>query len=84
MRSLAHAYRKNIEYEKRFTLIGVGGVFSAEDAYRKIKLGANLVELITGMIYRGPQLIGEINYGLAEFLKRDGHSRIGEVTGKGI
>ena len=48
----------------KLKIIGVGGVFSYEDAYNKIKLGASLVGLITGMIYNGPQLIGQINVGL--------------------
>src|SRR3989344_4664196 len=48
-------------FGKKLTIIGCGGVFSAEDAYTKIKLGASLVQLITGMIYEGPQLIGQIN-----------------------
>ena len=78
---LSHVYKRNLEHSKRFTLIGVGGIFSAEDAYRKIKIGANLVELITGMIYQGPQLIGEINYGLARLLEMDGYSNISEAVG---
>jgi dihydroorotate dehydrogenase subfamily 2 len=49
-------------YRKRFTIIGTGGIFSGPDAAEKMKLGADLVQLITGMIYQGPQLIGEINY----------------------
>lgn len=81
--SLSYAYKKNLDYGKRFVLIGVGGIFSAEDAYRKIRAGANLVELITGMIYQGPQLIGEINHGLAELLERDGFSSIGDAVGSG-
>ncbi len=68
----------------KFILIGTGGVFSAEDAYKKIKLGANLVQLITGMIYQGPQLIGDINYNLVKLLEKDGFSNIGEAVGKGI
>ena len=47
-------------------IVGVGGIFSADDAYEKIKRGASLVQLITGMIYEGPQLIGEINRKLTE------------------
>ena len=62
-------------------IIGVGGIFSAEDAYRKIRKGASLVELITGMIYEGPQLIGEINRGLVRLLKRDGFSNVAEAIG---
>lgn len=65
----------------RYIIIGVGGIFSAEDAYEKIKLGANLVQLITGMIYRGPGLIGEINYGLVKLLEKDGYKNISEAVG---
>lgn len=73
--------RTYIEYGQRFTIIGVGGVFSAEDAYTKIRLGASLVELITGMIFEGPQLIGQINQGLVKLLERDGYQRISEAVG---
>lgn len=66
---------------KRFVLIGCGGVFTAEDAYRKIKNGASLVQLITGMIYEGPQLIGELNKGLVQLLKRDGYVSIKDAIG---
>ena len=66
---------------KTFTLVGCGGVFSAGDAYRKIRLGASLIQLITGMIYEGPQLIGQINQGLAELLRRDGFNSISEAVG---
>ena len=75
---LAHIYRR---HGKRFVLIGSGGVFSAEDAYRKIRLGASVIQLITGMIFEGPQLIGQINKGLAELLKRDGFNNVSEAVG---
>lgn len=75
---IRNTYRK---YGDRFTIIGVGGVFSAEDAYTKIRLGATLVELITGMIFEGPQLIGQINYGLAQLLERDGFTNVREAIG---
>lgn len=65
----------------QFVLIGVGGIFSAADAYKKIRLGASLVQLITGMIYRGPQLISEINSGLVQQLRRDGFKNISEAVG---
>ncbi len=48
-------------FKSRFTIIGTGGVFSPTDAQTKIALGADLIQLITGMVYQGPQLIGEIN-----------------------
>jgi dihydroorotate dehydrogenase (fumarate) len=69
------------QYGKRFTIIGVGGIFSVEDAYTKIKLGASLVELITGLIFEGPQLIGQINEGLVQLLKGDGYEHISQAIG---
>ncbi len=75
---IKQTYRK---YGERFVIIGVGGVFSAEDAYAKIKLGATLVELITGMIFEGPQLVGQINKGLVRLLERDGYKNIREAIG---
>jgi dihydroorotate dehydrogenase len=51
-------------FAKRFTIIGCGGIFSTQDAQTKLDLGADLVQLITGMIYQGPQLIVEINRSL--------------------
>ena len=80
-KQIAYLYEK---YGKEFVIIGCGGVFSAEDAYRKIKLGASLIQLITGMIFEGPQLIGEINAGLVKLLKQDGYKNISEAVGKGI
>ncbi len=71
-------------YGERLTIIGVGGIFSAEDAYRKICLGANLVELITGMIFEGPQLIGQINRDIVSLLKADGFGNISEAVGSRI
>ena len=76
--TLARVYRRAGE---RFVLVGCGGVFNAEDAYRKIRLGASLVQMITGMIFEGPQVISEINQGLVELLKRDGFNSIAEARG---
>ncbi|MDP1688654.1 MAG: quinone-dependent dihydroorotate dehydrogenase [bacterium] len=77
--ALRFAYR---QYHDRFVLVGVGGVFTAEDAYLKIQYGASLVQLITGMIFMGPQQIGTINSGLVELLKKDGYKNIKEAVGK--
>ncbi len=75
-----------IEYMYRKTrgtcvIMGVGGIFCAADAYKKIRLGASVVQLITGMIYEGPQLIGQINKELAQFLETDGFKNISEAVG---
>lgn len=69
------------KYKKRFVIVGCGGVFNAKDAYEKIKRGASLVQLITGMIYEGPQLIADIHIGLVELLKRDRYENISEAIG---
>lgn len=53
-------------FGSRFTIIGTGGIFSGTDAQVKIDLGADLIQLITGMIFTGPQVIGEINLELAK------------------
>lgn len=75
---LAHVYRRT---GGRRPLIGVGGVFTADDAYRKIRLGASLVGLITGMIFRGPSVVSEIKRGLVALLERDGLTSIGQAVG---
>lgn len=49
---------------KAFPIIGVGGIHSAQDALEKLEAGASLVQLYTGFIYEGPQLIKEINKAL--------------------
>jgi len=75
---IAHIYRR---HKDRFVIVGVGGIFSAEDAYKKIRLGASLVQLITGMIFEGPHIVSEVNRGLVKLLKRDGFANINEVIG---
>ncbi len=72
------AYR---EYSDRFVIIGCGGVFTAEDAYRKIRYGATLVQMITGMIFEGPQRISQINHELVDMMKEDGFENISEAVG---
>ncbi len=67
---------------KEFTLIGCGGIFTAADAYYKILHGASLLQMITGMIYQGPQQISEINRGLVKLLKRDGFDNIAQAVGQ--
>lgn len=54
------------QFGNRFTIIGTGGIFSPSDAKEKIRLGADLIQLISGMIFEGPQLMGLINFKLEE------------------
>ncbi|MCD5390015.1 MAG: quinone-dependent dihydroorotate dehydrogenase [Candidatus Pacebacteria bacterium] len=69
------------EFGTEIKIIGVGGIFSAEDAYEKIKRGASLVQLITGIVFEGPSLIGNINKKLVQLLKNDGYTNINEAIG---
>ncbi len=65
----------------KIPLIGVGGIFTAEDAWEKICAGASLVQLYTGFIYRGPGIVAEINRGLLKIIEREGISSLDEAVG---
>jgi dihydroorotate dehydrogenase len=67
--------------EGRMPIIGVGGIFSATDAWDRICAGANLVQLYTGFVYGGPAIVKRINLGIAERLDRTGARSIAEVVG---
>ncbi|MBN9552065.1 MAG: dihydroorotate dehydrogenase (quinone), partial [Alphaproteobacteria bacterium] len=64
-------------------IIGVGGVDSAEAALEKIRAGADLVQLYTGMIYAGPALPGRIVAGMARFAERERLKSIRELRDTG-
>lgn len=76
---IKYIYKKT---QGKFIIIGCGGVFSAEDAYKKIKLGASLIQMITGMVFEGPQVISQINQGLVRLLCADGYTNISQAIGK--
>jgi dihydroorotate dehydrogenase len=78
---LAEAFKLS---KGKLTLIGVGGVASAEQAYQKILNGASLVQLYTGLIYEGPGLVSDISKGLADLLLEGGFTSVSEAVGKGI
>ena len=69
------------QYGQKLLIIGIGGVMSAEDAYEKIRAGASLVALITGLMFEGPQLVGDINAGLVKLLEQDGYATIADAVG---
>lgn len=75
---IRHIYRRT---SGKYILIGLGGVFTAEDAYEKIKAGASLVQIITGLIYGGPTVVKKINEGLVKLLARDGYKNVNEAVG---
>jgi dihydroorotate dehydrogenase len=65
----------------RLTIVGCGGVLSAEDAYRKIRAGASLVQVYTGLIYGGPGFVRALHAGLLRLLARDGFRSVAEAIG---
>jgi len=65
----------------KLPIIGSGGIFTADDAYDKIRAGASLVEVYTALIYRGPGVAKSIQSGLLKRLKQDGFSRITQAIG---
>ena len=65
----------------KIPIVGVGGIFSAEDAWEKICAGASLIQLYTGFIYRGPGIAREINQGLETILKREGFANLDAAVG---
>ncbi|MBS7809495.1 quinone-dependent dihydroorotate dehydrogenase [Roseococcus pinisoli] len=75
---LARAYRIA---DGRLVLIGAGGVSSGEQAYRKIRAGASLVQLYSAFAYGGPALIGRIKRELSALLARDGFPSVADAVG---
>jgi len=65
----------------RVPLVGVGGIACAEDAYRKIKAGASLVQLYSALTFQGPDLILQLKEGLSEALARDGLTKLSDAVG---
>lgn len=65
----------------RVPIVGVGGIFTPEDAYAKIRAGADLVEVYSALIYEGPGLPARLNRGLARLLERDGLKHVQEAVG---
>lgn len=79
-RALARVYRHT---QGRIVLVGVGGITSAETAIEKFRAGASLIQIYTGLTYRGPALLEEIKAGLVHYMDRNGLAHVGEITGTG-
>ena len=69
-------------FNGRIDIIGVGGVDSGKSAYEKFLAGANYVQLYTGMVFRGPNIVGLIKNELKELLLKDGVKNFTEIVGK--
>ena len=59
----------------------MGGIASAADAVQRLRLGASLVQLYTALVFKGPSLIREINYGILETLNHLGLASLKELKG---
>lgn len=68
----------------KLVLVGVGGVSSGADAYRKIRAGASLVQLYTALVYNGSGLITQIKRDLLKCLERDGFSSVADAVGADV
>ena len=66
----------------KIKIIGVGGVDSGQSAYEKFLAGANYIQLYTGMVYRGPNIVSMIKKELGELLLKDGVKNFSEIIGK--
>lgn len=68
----------------KIPLIGVGGIFSGKDAMEKFKAGANLVQVYTGMIYRGPAIVRKMNQELLEWMEKEKVNHFQEWIGQDL
>ena len=79
--STALVARTRREFGDRFAIAGVGGVFTPEQAYARIRAGADLVMFVSALMYRGPQQITVLKRGLARLLRRDGFGHVADAVG---
>jgi len=76
---IAHIFKHT---EGKLPIIGVGGIFSADDAWEKITAGASLVQVYTGLIYNGPSIAGDIVRGLKARMEKEGVRQFADLIGK--
>ena len=69
------------ETRGRIQIIGVGGVDSGQSAFEKIVAGADVVQLYTGMVYKGPGVVKEMKKELISILKKENIKNIGDAVG---
>jgi dihydroorotate dehydrogenase len=68
----------------RIPIVGVGGIFSAADAWEKICAGASLLQIYTGFVYEGLGIVRDINEGLHRKLAEHGFGSLDEAVGSGV
>lgn len=72
------------EFLGKIPIIGVGGIFSGEDAFEKILAGASALQIYTALIYHGPPIVTKIKSELADLLIENGYNNVNEAVGKGV
>jgi dihydroorotate dehydrogenase len=77
---IRHLYRQT---KGKLPIIGVGGIFDAADAWEKITAGASLIQIYTGLVYRGPGIVKEIVRGLLQRMEESGFKEMSQAAGKG-
>lgn len=75
---IAHIHRHT---EGQLPIIGVGGIFTAADAWEKIAAGASLLQVYTGLVYEGPSIAGDIVSGLKARMEKEGVRTLAEIRG---
>jgi dihydroorotate dehydrogenase len=75
---IRHLYRQT---RGQLPIIGVGGIFSAQDAWEKIQAGASLVQVYTGMVYQGPGLAKDLVTGLLKLRNQTGEKTWSQIVG---
>lgn len=73
------------KYSKgKLPIIGVGGIFNADDVFAKIAAGASLIQAYTGFVYGGPTFVRDVTKGLAAILKERGFEKLDETVGSAV
>lgn len=75
---IRHLYRQS---RGKLPIIGVGGVFTADDAWEKVTAGASLLQIYTGLVYQGPTVVKDVVSGLRDHLSRAGLSSLQGAVG---
>jgi dihydroorotate dehydrogenase len=78
---IRHIFRQT---RGKLPIIGVGGIFNAADAWKKITAGASLIQIYTGLVYEGPTAAREIVSGLIQLLKTNGCKQFTDAVGSSL
>jgi dihydroorotate dehydrogenase len=68
----------------KLPLIGVGGISSGEEAYKRIRAGASLVQIYTGLAYEGPYAVPGIKWRMEELARADGFETVNQAVGADV